>query len=211
MLKSLFTKWNIFTIVAAVAFVTTVSVASAIPIPEHPEVISYRAEYILKNEIGTSLSQENLEFRITNADLINNEYTNKILLTKTSLEDAYLRVFINISKQKNNMVYSVDDYNNTEIEYTIDSSNYIDGEPVISNYEYEDEVATEVNYCWKYYNKKITSNEPVEIFDKITFENGLETSFTYVVIFSIEMINAHELSSSIWQDKPISWINTVNN
>ena len=209
MLRSLFTKWNIFTIIAVIAFVTTVSVASAIPVPNHTDLKSNTTEYILKDEDGKRIS--NLSMQITTEDLVNGEYQYKVYLTKTSSEAAYLRMFVNISKQKDNKIYSLDDYNNPNIDYTVSFENFIDGESVAESYGYEEEFLSPVNFCWKYYNKKVTTTDPIQIFNKITFNNEIEEEFSYNINFSIEMVNVSEFNSSNqWLDKPINWLNIVN-
>ena len=207
MLKSLFTKWNILTITAVIAFATTVTAASSLPMMEQIGIKSNIAEYVLKDETGKILS--NVSMQIVNSDLIDNEYSKKITLTKISTEDAYLRVFVNVSKQKDNKVYSLDVYNNSNIPYTVEMQNFTSGETLASKYDMEEETALEVNFGWKYYNQIVKKND-VEIFNKITFDEGIEENEKYVVKIVVEMVSVDEFNVlEQWKDKPATWMNTI--
>ena len=126
-----------------------------------------------------------------------------------SLEDAYLRVFINISKQKGNKIYALDDYNDATIPYRLEALNFIDGATVAGNYDMEENISTEVNFCWKYYAEKVRS-EDVKIFDKIVFPNGIEEGYSYVVYITVELVNVSDFNeTSQWKDKPVAWLNNM--
>ncbi len=207
MFKSLLTKWNIFTFIAVISFATIIAVAASIPEPVYNDIISNRAEYVLSDESGKTLT--NIEMKIESNDLVNNNYLNKIYLKKLSTEDAYLRIFINVSKQSENRVYSLDNYNNSNINYTINTSNYIDGTTIADEYAYDDEKLKDVNFCWKYYKQKV-KEEKIELFNTISFQDGIEDNYYYIVKINVEMKSVSEFDATTqWLDKPASWINSV--
>ena len=207
MFKSLLTKWNIFTFIAVISFATIIAVAASIPEPVYNDIISNRAEYVLSDESGKTLT--NIEMKIESNDLVNNNYLNKIYLKKLSTEDAYLRIFITISKQSENRVYSLDNYNNSNINYTINTSNYIDGTTIADEYAYDDEKLKDVNFCWKYYKQKV-KEEKIELFNTISFQDGIEDNYYYIVKINVEMKSVSEFDATTqWLDKPASWINSV--
>ena len=206
MRKILFNKWNVSTFLFICTLVAVYLLASRIAFFKQYNIFS-ESDYYLLNSQNQRLQTST--FVIRDSDLTENTFINPIYLVNERTS-SYLRIFVTVSKQKGNEVYSLNSYNDTTLPYTLTySSDWSNGRVITEDYNYDGEMEGELGYCWRYYNKSV-NNSKVEIFNCIEFQNGIEEDFEYVVTISIDIIEKTSFNGlTMWMDKPTNWQSQV--
>ena len=208
MRKILFNKWNLLDLSFILVMILVIMIARNIEYKK-VELYSNTLSYYLTNKAGEKLDRA--QYTITSEDLTDNAYNAPIYLIKNTGNNAYLRIFVTVSKQKDGNVYSLNTYNSTELEFSqnYSSQDWMNGDIITEEYGYDTALEQEIGYYWRYYNKTVDAKS-IEITSPIEFHNGIEQGVSYVVTISIDIIEQDKFNATtMWSDKPTNWQSQV--
>ena len=208
MRKLIFNRWSILDFSFIVVMILVVLIARNIEY-KRIELYSNALSYYLTNQEGEKLDR--VQYTITSEDLTDNAYNAPIYLVKNTGNDAYLRIFVTVSKQKDGNVYSLNTYNSTELEFTqnYSSQDWSNGNIITEEYGYDTTLEQEIGYYWRYYNKTVDARS-IDITNTIDFPNGIEQGVSYIVTIAIDIIEQDKFNATtMWPDKPTNWQSQV--
>ena len=208
MRKLIFNRWSILDFSFIVVMILVVLIARNIEY-KRIELYSNALSYYLTNQEGEKLDRA--QYTITSEDLTDNAYNAPIYLVKNTGNDAYLRIFVTVSKQKDGNVYSLNTYNSTELEFTqnYSSQDWSNGNIITEEYGYDTTLEQEIGYYWRYYNKTVDARS-IDITNTIDFPNGIEQGVSYIVTIAIDIIEQDKFNATtMWPDKPTNWQSQV--
>ncbi len=171
-----------------------------------------QVNYVLLSS-SNSNNQVSNTFEVTS--LTNKTISYPIFVKKTSDTDAVLRVFVCVEKIKDGKIVEITENSASPYSVSLGSQTFTNGETVTSSSALnitDSEIDEDLCFNWKYCNKVIETNIPVQIFSSITFSNNasLETGEKYVVTINTEMVQKSTYSNAIWKTAPTQWWETVN-
>ena len=205
MRKILFNRWNIISFLFICIILAIFLFSGGTSFFKQYNTTSDLSYYLLNSQ---NKRLQTSSFTIKNDDLILNTYTNPIYLLNQR-SSSYLRIFVTVSKQKNNEIYSLNEFDNSQLPYTLTYSGWTNGKAVTDGTDYDDDIALELGHHWRYYNQTVHRSK-VEIFNSIYFEDGIEEDYEFVVTITIDIQEKTSFNSTtMWLDKPATWLNQV--
>ena len=159
-------KWVIPNLIIAIILAATYYLITQTSLFKQYELPAPTHYYLLNSQNKRVDTQV---ITLTQEDLHNNQYLESLYLVNLR-ESSYLRIFVTVSKQKDNEVYSLNDFNDSELPYTLTyNQNWSNGTSIAESLGNEDAIG----FYWRYYNYSVDSGK-VQIFNGITFNNGIE-------------------------------------